>query len=407
MDARETKHDKTSNAGKNERVTKKEWITIGRKRGGKRVSFIETLTDEKCHTRRGRQAFADLSPMEITPEAIYDANSRDVKIDRTVEGIVHSITDALSTLSQSDILLAYSQITTFVCDNTVSAFKDRYTEILSNEDDQKIVMQLTGCIDKANQVIPSIMRSSHTMNELVYSMGKRKNDSITNIKQFLVTCGINEIPLFTPDFRKKNDMDVTSGAPTVAPEVAPEVAPKKSYRDAIDSSAADYGVAIERKRTPPPIMQKMIADTGIVSIIIPTVTRAAECRTFAMYHYRQYDIFIIRIGGIVFNAGPADFINLKNSNIKSVHAKRCLNDAPCSHDNCNYYHDPCATHKNRGNRRNFAISYVHQMLNNIKGDVDLIENTAIRDIDFLRDLIHLGGSIIAKAAQIQALYFKN
>jgi hypothetical protein len=48
-----------------------------------------------------------------------------------------------------------------------------------------------------------------------------------------------------------------------------------------------------------------------------------------------------------------------------------------------------------------------QMLSSIKNSEDLTDNKNIRQPNFLRDLVQLGGTILIKAAQIKALHFSG
>jgi len=119
------------------------------------------------------------------------------------------------------------------------------------------------------------------------------------------------------------------------------------------------------------------------------------------------DVSAIDINGTIFTIGECNFVDLKMISEKTRYAKRCLNDNPCKYKSCHYYHDPATVANDYNKERNFAISYIVQMINTIKTTSDVDSNASVKNIVLLRDLVQLGGSLIIKAARIHSLYFNK
>jgi len=339
---------------------------------------------------------------QITPEDIYTVNiqSGQRKSARITELLMNTVTDQTKGLSHRASIGVLSNVASFVIDTMSAIIKKAATDISDIDDDQKTVIALNSYLENANDTYPAVSASLSEYSNHIRNMTLMKKSSIENIKKFLTSCGIDEIPSrgqerkFTSDDSKDASMPVERI--------------KRSYAAAISGTSSSDLVV---EKLPVKIVnivsqhKTLMIDTGVVDINVPVISKVQDSVGFTISYLDYCSVFVIRMGNTVFTTGPGNFVNLKNSNGKTKHAKRCLNPQPCHYRNCKYYHDPCVAYDAYNSERNFALSYVMQMLGAVKNSVDITENKMIRDPNFVRDLVQLGGTILIKAAQIKALHF--
>ena len=318
-------------------------------------------------------------PKLITSEDIFKNNADSVS--NITEYLTLVIAEQLKNTSSDDAIGVLGNIGSFVLSNISSKLNTVTEEEKTKTDDQKMVIKLSRYIEKTENIVNIINVGIDNLDNVHKSIKEKRNRAINNIKSFLVTCGINEIK------NKNND--------TCHP---------KSYKDA-------FGVNLSELVVDRPLHKRETLNrkcyNGSVNITIASSASARDLGNLSIKYMEWVGVFGVVINKTVYTAGPGNFVNLKNSNVKTTNAKRCLNVHPCRYKNCKYYHDPVTNRKKYSNSRNFAISYVSQLLSNIKDSDDLLNNKTVRDIGFLRDLVQLGGIILIKAAEINELYFNN
>jgi hypothetical protein len=341
---------------------------------------------------------------DMTPEDVYYANLKVTQKENTdvSEYIMHTIVDQTKEMTSHESLEALGNVATFIVETMVSILKNATNKISDIKDDQKTVIALNGYLENITDVRSNIGTAIDMYDENVSIMNSLKKTSIENIKKFLITCGIDEIPEYHE--KKVENIDIPDN---VYVDSLPSENILRSYASAIGATASDLVVEKQPVTIVNNIMQprNLMVDTGIVDVNMPVVSNIQDTIGFTLSYLDYCKVFVIRMGDSVFTVGPGDFVNLKNSNGKTKHAKRCLNPQPCRYKNCKYYHDPCIMYEDFNVERNFALSYVLQMLGAVKNNTELLENKSVRDPNFLRDLVQLGGIILIKATQIKALHF--
>ena len=341
---------------------------------------------------------------DLTSEDVYYANlnaSQEEKPDVSVY-LMNTIVDQTKDMTPQESLDALGNIATFVVETMVSILKNATNEISDINDDQKTVIALNGYLENIADTRSNIGTAIDVYDENVSIMNSLKKTSIENIQKFLTTCGIDEIPVYRA--KKGEKIDTPDN---VHVDSLPVENIRRSYASAIGATSSDLVVEKQPVNIVNNITQPrtLMVDTGIVDVNMPVVSNIQDTIGFTLSYLDYCKVFVIRMGNNVFTTGPGNFVNLKDSNGKTKHAKRCLNPQPCRYKNCKYYHDPCVVYEDFNDERNFALSYVLQMLGAVKNNTDLLENKSVRDPNFVRDLVQLGGIILIKAAQIKALHF--
>jgi hypothetical protein len=373
---------------------KEEWTVVGQK---KRGGTSQTSTGKKYLTPH---QVSKVKPVEdMTPEDVYYSNlnvTTEEKKDVS-EYLMNIIIDQMKGMTPQESLDALGNVATFVVETMASILKNTTNKISDIKDDQKTVIALNGYLENTADMRSNIGTAIDVYDENVSIMNSLKKTSIENIQKFLTTCGIGEIP----PHHTINEGNIYT------PDSIPVENIRRSYASAIGETASDLVVEkppvnIVNNITQP---RTLMVDTGVVDINMPVISKVQDTVGFTLSYLDYCKVFVIRIGNSVFTTGPGDFVNLKNSNGKTKYAKRCLNPQPCQYRNCKYYHDPCIVYEDFNTERNFALSYALQLLSSVKNNTDIIENKSIRDPNFVRDLVQLGGIILIKAAQIKALYF--
>jgi len=300
------------------------------------------------------------------------------------------------------VLDALGNVATFVVETMVSIIKSATNKISDINDDQKTVIALNGYLENIADTRSNIGTAIDVYDENVSIMNSLKKTSIENIQKFLTMCGIDEIPSYRA--KKGEKIDTPDN---VYVDSLPVENIRRSYASAIGAKSSDLAVEKQPVNIVNNITQPrtIMVDTGIVDVNMPVVSDIQDTIGFTLSYLDYCRVSVIRMGNNVFTTGPGNFVNLKNSNGKTKHAKRCKNQQPCRNKHCDYYHDPCVTYEDFNDERNFALSYVLQMLGAVKNNTDLLENKSVRDPNFVRDLVQLGGIILIKAAQIKALHF--
>lgn len=365
-----------------------------------------TVVGEKNKKSSHRQKQKCTKTKTMTPEDIYYTNlvSEEKEESNVSECLMNTIVDQTRDLSPQDSVDVLSKIASFTIETMASILKKAINDISDIKDDQKTVIAINGYLENTDKIQSVINTSVSKYDENITKMNSMKKESIENIKKFLTTCGIDEIPSYNhKDTEIANDEDYNTPSASIALDSS-----KKSYVSAIGTAG---GLVVEKQ--PVKIVNKIVqprnlmVDTGIVDINMPVISQIQDSIDFTMSYLDYCNVFVIRMGETVFTTGPGNFVNLKNSSGKTKHAKRCLNPQPCRYKNCKYYHDPCIVYDDYNVERKFALSYILQMLNAVKNSNDIIENKAIRNPNFVRDLVQLGGIILVKAAQIKTLYFSG
>lgn len=329
-----------------------------------------------------------------TPDDIYYANVN-TRVDKKVCSY-NSLKDAImqhtGDLPIQDSLDVLHKITMFTIERMTQINDTKLNEIKTIDDDQKTVIVIDSHAEKNNDKRESINTALSRYDEKTEEICAIKENSIGNIYEFLTSCGIRKTHTVKKYSDKKNDGN--TGV-------------KKSYASAIGSAVSDLVVDIRPLLNNTIHPKTSIIDTGVVNIDIPVISKINDCIKYTLSYYENNKVYVYRIDNDIFTAGPCNFINVNKSGSKTKHAKRCLNPIPCRYKNCKYYHDPCVTVQCSNPERNFTLSYVIQLLSNIKDNSDLTGNDTVKDMNFLRDIVHLGGAILLKAAQIKALHFSG
>ena len=363
-------------------------------------------TNVESKRKKKYKRLQDRRPEDITLEDVYNASVSNIKeknnahVEKnTSELIAGAIFEQTKGLSEMDSLCALGKTLPFVIDNITTILNNNIQRINKIADDQKTVIALNTILKNMDQFQNSMNSSILSLNRCTDKMKTIKVRSIQNIKKFLLTCGINEIPP-QKEYTLCDEKSNKNTTPVSTDDI------KMTYASAINSSASDLVV----EKTPVRIVntinprKTVIANTGLANIKIPVVTCIRDSGLYTLSYNSRFKVFTIRIDDTIFTAGPGVFVNLKNSKGKTKHAKRCLNPQPCTYKNCKYYHDPSTVSSNYNIERKFAISYAMQLLDSVKNNEDIQYNKHIRHHNFLRDLVQLGGIILIKAAQIKKLY---
>lgn len=375
--------------------SKREWIMVGKKKK-EWVSHPSNIKKYITPHRALKVKPAD----DITPEDVYYSNlnvASEEKPDVSVY-LMNTITDQTKDMTPFESLDALSSVATFVVETMVGILKNATNKISDTKDDQKTVIMLNSYLESIANARSNIGTAIDMYDENVSIMNSLKKTSIENIQKFLNTCGINEIPAYREQRKEKTD---------------------NVHIDSLHVKNTHCSYASVVRTTSDPIIEKqhvntinntthhrtLMVDTGIVDVNMPVVSNIQDTVEFTLSYIDYCKVFVIRMGNNVFTTGPGNFVDLKNSSGKTKHAKRCLNPQPCRYKNCKYYHDPCIVYEDFNTERNFALSYVLHILGEVKNNADILDNKSVRDPNFVRDLVHLGGIILTKAAQINALHF--
>lgn len=366
----------------------KGWTVIGQK---KKTGSGIFRAPSGSNTNMPNVRVSSIDPKTLDMDKLFERES-DYVFDTAGE-LTNIIVEKLANVSKEDSIDILGQLASFLISNMSDVLDGAVKDTKIVKDDQKIVIGLNGYIEKSGGVIENINNNMEKLNTSLKVIHEKKHESITNIKKFLVTCGIDEV---------KNAANDSTPPPTKATTML-------SYRDAFGSAASELVVEkppvnVVNKMTKP---RTLMVDTGIVDISVPVVSDIKNTIGYTMSYLDYCKVFVIEMNGTVFTTGPGNFVNLKNSSGQTKHAKRCLNPQPCKYKNCKYYHDPCIVYDEYSTERNFALSYVIQLLSGIKNNTDLLENKSVRQPNYVRDLVQLGGIILLRAAQIKALYFCN
>jgi hypothetical protein len=367
------------------------WKVVGQKEGESHPS------NTRKYIKPPNRALNDKHVEVKTPEDVYYANLKVTpaevsEVPDISEYLVKTIMDQTSDMTPHESLNTLSKIVMFAVETMTNIIKDATSKISNIGDDQKKVIALIDYLENISESRLKIGTTIGKYDKNVGIMNTLKKTSIENIKKFLTTCGIDEIPAYRRE-KEEKIYDPSHG---------------RSYASSIGATSSDLIVEKQPVVINNNVEQStFLVNMGIVDVNMPVVLKMKEVRGFTLSYSKQCKVFVIRMGDTVFTAGPGDFVDLKNSNRKTKHAKRCLNPIPCQYKHCKYYHDPCTTGKGFNTDRNFAISYVLDMLRNVQDNDALLGNKFVRDPNFLRDLVQLGCILLGKAAQIQALYFKG
>lgn len=333
--------------------------------------------------KKSKSADKNIKNNKVNIDELFNQN---ISSDAT-ETITKYVLNYVQNTAQSDRLFLLGEISNFCLSHMNIILSESVDEVKSIKDNQKQVLYLNNYIEHAENTISNIHKNISQINNILDQVRILKKDAISNIKHFLASCGINEIK------KSVSRMSVTSSP--------------LSYRNVFGTCSSE--LVVERnteKKTERKIGKKnQPVNTNITSINVPTVANMQGVIDYTICYVSKYETFGLKLEGTIFTAGPSDFVNLKTANGKTKHAKRCLNDQPCRYKNCKYYHDPCIVTNNYNTDRNFALSYIIQLLSSVKNDSDILENKALRQENYLRDLVQLGGSILIKASQIKKLYF--
>ena len=379
------------------------WTVVGhKKRGGTQGN--KGAKNHKSYI----QSVKDIDPKELTPEDIYYSSIRSSKEEKedkvnVAEYLRNIIIDRTNILDKKDSLETLGLLTSFMIETMSSIIKNTTPDILEIKDDQKIVITLNRYLESTTEINTGIEKSMDCYKKSIEGMDSLKKTSIENIQKFLTTCGIDEVPIYQSN-KKKDSEEFNVNIDNI-----PVANIQTSYASAIGASLSD--IIIEKQ--PVKIVNKfsqpksLMVDTGVVDIKIPVISNINDSIEYNLCYLDYCKVFVIRMGNTVFTTGPGNFVDLKKSGEKTKHAKRCLNPQPCAYKNCKYYHDPRVVYEEFNTERNFALSYIFQMLGSVKNNTDLLDNKNIRSPHFLSDLVQLGGIILLRAAQIKALYFSG
>lgn len=372
-----------------------EWTVVGQKNKNTRKYLTPHIVQKN-------------KPIDkMTPDDIYYKNLN--KIDY----LKNNITDQTKESSTQETLNILGNIVEFAINTMATIVEKATTDISDISDNQKTVIALNTYLENSDEIHVAINSALSTYHENTKGMYLMKKKAIDKIQTFLTTCGISEIPSYDGTNMKKRVIhchETKTKTKTKTENITTDIIPVKnimrSYASAI--GLVDRGSAIEKQKagiikTISPHKTVMV-DTGIVSINMPIISKIQDSTEFTFSYIDYHKVFVTRIGNTVFTTGPGNFVNLKKSSGKTKHAKRCLNNQPCQYKKCKYYHDPCIMQNDFNTERNFELSYVMQILGAVKNPTDLLENKIIRDPNFVRDLVQLGGIILLKAAQIKELY---
>jgi hypothetical protein len=304
--------------------------------------------------------------------------------------IINSIIDEVATADDVDRIKVWGVLATYALESMTDIVTTAIDLSSNQHDNQKSVLVLNKCIENSKESYYNVTTAKDDLENRIMHMRTLKEQNIEKIKQFLQLCGMGE---------KLCDDDKSAALQDI------HVGEQKTYASAIGSCPPSELVV---EKQPPNIIHQttskiLMVDTGFVDILAPTVTTDAEAMHFTITYMEPKNIFVMRMGSSVYTLGPGDFINLKLTQGKTRHAKRCLNPHPCRFKNCKYYHDPMVVKKDYNPHRNFAISYIEQMMAEIKDTATILESNVVRNEDFIRDLVQLAGIIMIKAAQIKAL----
>jgi hypothetical protein len=360
-----------------------------------------TSDDTLEWTTVGKKKFMSKNkPTIITPSDVYYTNTVKVKDKNTIiDGIVNTIMDQTKGSSNQESIDVLSNIVVFAINALSTVVNKVKTDVSNINDDQKTVIALNTWLEHIGESHTTINVALSTYEENMRVMELMKKSAIGNIQKFLTTCGIDE--------KKHIETDTVSDCEDTSVTCLPVDNIRRSYASSIGATISDLVVNKQHMSVDTTNNHKiMIADTGIV-YGIPVISKANDCMGFTISYIDSSKVFVIRMGDTIFTVGPGNFVNLNNTSNKTKHAKRCLNTHPCQSSKCKYYHDPCVMGENFNGERNFALSYVLQMLGYVKNPTDIEENKIIRSPCFIRDLVQLGGIILFKAAQIKDIHFKG
>ena len=311
---------------------------------------------------------------DITSTMIFDRDSDTCDTqDIASSDIINSMLNTIRNQSPENTIAILGAVASFTINTMATTLDTVSADIKYLNDDQKIVIRLNGYIDDACKGVDEINTSTRVLGASISAMQDTKRESIDKIKNFLASCGIKD---------KDTDTDTEKdGTPD----------PRKSYRDALAPCTSELVVERgEDSHVCKCSLEKNIF-IGNICAPFPISNNDTDLKNLSLNYVEWYRGFVMSIDGILFTAGPGNFVNLKGSSGKTHQAKRCLNPSPCRYKNCKYYHDPnTVTHGGHDNTRNFAISYVIHLLDSVKTDVDIIDNVCVRQDDFLRDLVQLG-----------------
>lgn len=344
------------------------WTVVGK--GGHRAGQIVEMADTKA-----------IDEGNLSAEDIFESNQATVS-----SKIKSMLADLIKGMSQAELVPIMFDTATFALSQIASESEAKVTEVKTITDDQRKIISIDGLVVPIENNFSDINYAIQTIEDNIAVLKKYKTQSLEKLQRFLATCGIDEVgvaPIVSPSTPKR------SWASTIGATVSPLVTEKMDTRS--------YDTPNKTIRL----------NTTISSIDIPLAESAGECRELTLTYFKPRDITVVKIKDTMFTVGPGVFVGRTKDSSRNEYAKRCLNK-PCKYTACKFYHDPSVTrvHDASSPHRVFVLSYVTQMLDMIKNDDDIKNISAVRDHNFVRDLVQLAGTILFRASQIKHRYLQ-
>lgn len=323
-----------------------------------------------------------------TAEELYDANIN--KKNNPVPHLINTIIDDVKNMDEIQTIETLGAIAIYALETMSSAMKKINKEVSDISDNQQALIKISSYTENIKDVCHRTTESTNCLEVQIDNMNAHKKIRMDNIKQFLEKCGMVT----------KNDQSHI----TISPDIQTDQ--RKTYASAIGSTRSAF--VVDRTPVRASSLKTESVDMGIATISIVNSNTFNECVPFTIQHIRKKNVFAMRVGSNVYTLGPGNFVNLKQAQERTKHAKRCRNPSPCTYSNCTYYHDPAVIKHNYNTERNFALSYVMQLISLVKNDTDIVNNAFLQKHgtykdNFVRDLIQIGGMLIMRGVKVMSL----
>jgi hypothetical protein len=337
-----------------------------------------TIVGNKCK-------FPVIKPMTV--DDLYNSSfnvDEESPAQKAIALLLQESKDTNSTVKNlhSIISLALEQI------NSIT--KKKICEIKSTTDNQQTVLEIDKVMPITCDILLTLDTFYHNFKEHISNLRNKKKICLDKMQQFLKSCGFNSINKNATQKKSKTYASIAELSETLDSLSESSLVIQKMPVQIISN--------IEQP-------QLMPVDTGIVDLLMPVSVSHQESMEHTLTYLTDANLMVIRMNGITYSAGPGVFIDYKKGQtMKAENAKRCHN-SPCRFKMCKYYHDPLTIKNTTSSPRTFVLSYVNQLLRDIKDNDDILNNTSIRRPDFVRDLVQLAGVILYRASQIRTMYF--
>jgi hypothetical protein len=353
-------------------MSSKSWTTVGKK--GK--------CDMKQDDTPPAPATAPATDEPVSSPPVTLCNFR---LEET-KSPAHKALDLLVYESKEKKLEHLCNLVAITLDMIETTIASKTSDIKNIKDNQQAGKAINVLMPTVTDCVATVENAQIHLRQTVDALKKHRSVCVANIQQYLQACGWKCIPI---EKKKSN------------------VVEKKSYASMINTPV-ESSLVVQKL----PVKVTKVNNTNLTMIFaddvnmhMPICGSNGGMKEYTLTYDTSSKNSFIKMNGTVYTCGPSNFIEYKKGqSFRAEHAKRCHN-APCKFSACKYYHDPMFT-SNASQSRTFVMSYVNQLLREIKNNDDVLNNPNVRDKTFVRDLVQLAGTILFRASQIKTLYFE-